>query len=86
MKIFFVIYDQKIKGSVNRLKYFEPVKHIKLLLRMFQNIFNNSLMGSKTWFFEFKNKKLDRGQEEEEDPKGSAIRLKIFVVINHKIL
>ena len=45
------------KGSTNRLKSLEPFKHIKLSFSMFRKFFKNSLMGFKTLFYEFKNKK-----------------------------
>ena len=51
--------DEGKKGSANRLKSLEPVKHIKLLFTMFRKIFNNTLMGLKTRFLEFKNKKQE---------------------------
>ena len=47
------------KGSANWLKSSEPVEHIKLLFSIFRKLFNNSLMGLKTLFHEFKNFKLE---------------------------
>ena len=36
------------KGSANQLKSLELVEYFKLLLSIFQRVFNNSLMGLKT--------------------------------------
>ena len=42
------------KGSANRLKSLEPVKHIKLIFSIFWKIFNNFPIGLKIDFINFR--------------------------------
>ena len=50
------------KGTENRLKSLEPVKHIKLLFSIFQNIFNNFPIGLKIDFIDFRM--IKKGDQE----------------------